>query len=60
MLLKMIDPAGDSPMIRQFVKDNIDRSVSQIRQAQSTMFNGFHLLAGKVGEQQIVSIERQN
>lgn len=55
-LLKTIDANAATVAVRKFVRGNVERPISQIREADSTPFGQYRLWAGKVGNEQIVSI----
>jgi len=57
-LLRSIHPGGDTAPVKQFVKSHVELKVSQIMQAKTTLAGPFRLWAGKVGQEQIVHLER--
>jgi hypothetical protein len=57
-LLGSIDPAGNTEAVRQFIRSNIERPAEQIRRGPSSSFGPYTVWTAKVGETQIVSVER--
>jgi len=56
--LKSVDTEKDISAIKSYVSTNIEKSVSQIMQATPTTFSSFKVYAGKVGQEQIVHLEK--
>lgn len=57
-LIRSIHPAGDTPQVRNFVKSHIEVGVPQILRANTAVVGPYRLWAGRVGQQQIIRIER--
>jgi len=56
--LESIDTEKDLSAIKSYVSSNIEKKVSQIMQASPTTFSSFKVYAGKVGQEQIVHLEK--
>jgi len=57
-LIRSIHPGGDTPTIKTFVQTHVAVKVEQIMQAKTTVVGPFRVWAGKVGQEQVVHIER--
>ena len=57
-LIRSVHPTGDAPNVRQFVQSHIEVRVPQILQAKTIVVGPYRLWVGKVGQEQILHIER--
>ena len=56
--LKSVDTEKDLSEVKSYVSANIEKEVSQIMQATPITFSSFKVYVGKVGREQIVSLEK--
>lgn len=57
-LVDSLDRSVDHEQTMSYIRQNIENSVSQIREANSAEDSGFRIWAGKVGSEQTLSLER--
>jgi hypothetical protein len=58
-LLQSIDTRATlNPRVKEYIKTNAERGVSQVNQATPTTFNKYKIYAGRVGPEQTISIEK--
>jgi len=55
--LKSVDTEKELTNIQPYIQTNIEKKVPQIKQAIPSTFSSYNVYAGKVGQQQIVSLE---
>lgn len=58
--LKSVDTEKELTNIQPYIQTNIEKQVPQINQAIPSTFSSYQVYAGKVGQQQIVSLQKIN